>query len=91
MIIAFITISDLNNKETIRIEEVIEQTGEIKSVKIIENDATTKTKRIISILIIAIIIAILIIMILLWVSEYLRLIYSTNLSYNLLKKEKKVL
>ena len=81
VIIAFITISDLNNKETIRIEEVIEQTGEIKSVKIIENDATTKTKRIISILIIAIIIAILIIMILLWVSEYLRLIYSTNLSY----------
>ena len=81
MIIAFITISDLNNKETIRIEEIIEQTGEVKKVQIIENDVTTKTKRVFSILIIAFILAILIFMIFLWVSEYLRLIYSTNLSY----------
>ena len=81
VIIAFITISDLNNKETIRIEEIIEQTGEVKKVQIIENDVTTKTKRVFSILIIAFILAILIFMIFLWVSEYLRLIYSTNLSY----------
>ena len=81
VIIAFITISDLNNKETIRIEEIIEQTGEVKKVQIIENDVPTQTKRVFSILIIAFILAILIFMIFLWVSEYLRLIYSTNLSY----------
>jgi len=81
VIIAFITISDLNNKETTRIEEIIEQTGEVKNVTIISNDMTTKTKRVFSILIIAVIIFIIIFLILLWVSEYLRLIYNTTLSY----------
>ena len=89
VIIAFITISDLNNKETTRIEEIIEQTGEIKNVTIIENDMTTKTKRVFSILIISIIIAIIIFLILLWVSEYLRLIYGTDLSYkDFVRKQK---
>lgn len=82
IIVAFITISDLNNKETTRIEEIIEQTGEIKKVTINYNYLASKSKRILSIIILSLIIAIIIILLCLWSSEYLRLIYSTNLSYN---------
>ena len=89
IVIAFITISDLNNKETIRIEEIIEETGEVKNVTTIQNDVTTKTKRIFSIVTISVIIAILVFIIFLWISEYIRLIYSTNLSYReYVRKEK---
>lgn len=82
VIISFITISDLNNKETTRIEEIYEQTGEIKNVTIIENDLTSKSKRLFSIISLTVTIAIIIFLIFLWISEYLRLIYGTNLSYN---------
>ena len=89
VILAFFTISDLNNKEITTIEEFIEQTGEQKKITIIENDATTKAKKILSILIIIIVIVIIIILILLWISEYIRLILSTDLSYKEYIKRKK--
>ena len=89
VILAFFIISDLNNKEITTIEEFIEQTGEKIKVTVIENDATTKTKRVLTILIIIILIAILIISIMLWISEYIRLILSTELSYKEYIKRKK--
>ena len=82
IILAFFTISDLNSQETTTIVEMIELTGEVKNTTIIKNDLATKSERVFSIINISLIIAVLIFLIFLWLSEYVRLYYLTNLSYN---------
>jgi len=90
IILAFGTISDLNNKETTIIMEIIEETGEVKNRTTIENDLTTKPKKIFSILIISFLILIWIFLLFLWVSEYIRLFFNTELSYkDYIEQEKK--
>ena len=89
IILAFFTISDLNNQETTTIVEMIELTGEVKNTTIIKNDLTTKSKKIFTIITMVLIIVVLIFLIFLWLSEYIRLYYLTNLSYyDFIKKEK---
>ena len=89
IILSFFTISDLNNKETTTIYEMIEPTGEIKNTTIIVNDLTTKNKKIFTTIDMVLIMLIIIILVLLWISEYIRLIYNTELSYKeYVKREK---
>jgi len=81
IILAFFTISDLNNQETTTIIEMIELTGEIKNTTITKSDLTTTPKKVFTIMAIVLILIILIFLIFLWASEYIRLYYLTNLSY----------
>ena len=81
IILGFFTISDLNNQETTIVIEMLELTGEVKSTTILKNDLTTKSKKIFTIITMILIIIILIALIFLWVSEYIRLYFLTNLSY----------
>jgi hypothetical protein len=68
---------------------MIEPTGEIKNTTIIVNDLTTKNKKIFTTIDMVLIMLIIIILVLLWISEYIRLIYNTELSYKeYVKREK---
>ena len=92
IILAFVTISDLNNQETTTIVEMIELTGEVKNTTIIKNDLTTEPKKIYTIITMVLIIVIFILLIFLWISEYIRLYYLTNLSYKeFIKRGKEIM
>ena len=90
IILAFGIFSDLDNKVKETIEEVIEETGEILSVTETEKRLCSKTKKVITILIIVALMVIWIFLLFLWVSEYIRLIYNIDCSYtDYVKNEQK--
>ena len=82
IIISFLTFSDLDNKEGSVIDEVIEETGEVINRTYVEKALTTKVKKILTIIIISLRIVIWILLLFLWVSDYVRLIFGMECSYN---------
>ena len=82
IIISFTTFSDLNSKERIQIIEEYEETNEYKRTITLENDLASTLEKTITILIISLMILLSIIYLLLWVSEYVRLIFGIEESYN---------
>lgn len=81
-IILFIVISYLNNKEVTIYIELIEETGEIIKRTEVEENVTTKGKKLITIVIMSIMILFWLILLFLWISDYIRLFFRTECSYN---------
>lgn len=82
IIIAFTLFSDLNKKERIKIIEEYEESNEYKRTIIKENDIASFLEKVITILFISLLIALSILYLLLWLSEYVRLIFGIEESYN---------